>query len=766
MPRQNKFQLCCSWANHIKTARFSLLVQQMGTWAKAQSKHLVKIPFFIVTFALLLLIILLGFSAFNANIRTNLNITDRENFSAMASQEQAAFNSVIKNTIDSLTSITNTLVALGDDTQAKIQFLHNIEKSFSLDTIIMADVHGQGIRSTGQEVDVTPLFTFQEAIKGHVTATDMQLSEFTGQYAVTVSIPMREAGNILGVLIVEYGTKFITELLENYTDSAGSAFLVDTKGFPVASSSDVFRSLKFLQKAQFSDDMHYEEFLQHALKRQWGGTSFTLNGEERLIEYRPISINDWILFVISRDVSVNPVHEISKEIQYVATGILFIFLLFCAYIVFLKRKTIAEVKHAAFYDELTGLSNTLKFKQDVERTIKKFPNMKYVMQKLDLENFKAINEMYDYETGNRVLIKIAQALTQLSNDSFLCARNGNDEFLMFSAYGFLNDDSTRTEFERHFKQLLPDLATYEFTFRYGRYFVPKGERDVTEMISKTTLAHSMAKSLGHKHTWDYDDTFRQEVRRHTELINLSKNALENMEFTVYIQPIFDIVQKKVTGGEALVRWSMDDGTQLLPQEFIPIFEQNGFITEIDFHVLRTVCARIKLWIEKGHKALPISVNFSQLHLKNPHFVKEITEICAEYGNLHHLITVELTETAMTENAHDLAQLLDDLHQAGFTVAIDDFGAGYSSLGMLKNFKVDILKLDKSFFEANEHESRGTIVVNGISAIAHDLGMKIIAEGIEFSEQFTPVKANQLELAQGYFLAKPMPLEEFEQNYFE
>ncbi len=741
-------------------------MQNIRHWVKEKAKLLPKVPFFIVTFAMLLLIIMLVFFTFNTNIRNNLNITDKENFSAMASQEQAAFNSVIKNIIDSLTSITNTLVALDNDTQAKIQFLHNIEKSFNLNAIIMADIQGQGLLSTGQEISVKTLPIFQKAIQGNVTATDMHISEITDQYVVSVSMPLREGGKILGVLIVEYGTKFMTELLENYTDSSGSAFLLDSNGFPVASSSDVFRSLKFLQKAKFTNGMHYEQFLSYALKRQWGGTSFTFNGEERLIEYRPISINDWTIFIISRDISINPVREISEEIQWIAGGILVIFLLFGAYIVFLKRKTIAEVKNIAFYDELTGISNNLKFKQDVESAIKKSPNMKYVMQKLDLENFKAINEMYDYETGNKVLINIAKALELLSDNSFLCARSGNDEFLMFSAYGFLNDDSTRTEFEKHFKNLLPELATFEFTFRYGRYFIPKGERDVADMINKTALAHSMAKSLGHKHTWDYDDTFRQEVRHHTELINLSKSALDHREFTVYIQPIFDTAHKKVIGGEALVRWIMDDGTVLLPNDFIPVFEQNGFIINIDYFVLRTVCSRIKLWIEKGHAILPISVNFSRLHLKNPYFVQEIQSICAEYGNIHQYIEVELTETAMTENAQGLAQLLDDLHQAGFTVAIDDFGAGYSSLGMLKDFKVDVLKLDKSFFETNESTSRGHVVVSGISAIAHELGMKIIAEGIELSEQFIPVTTNQLELAQGYFFAKPMPIEEFEQKYYK
>ncbi len=420
----------------------------------------------------------------------------------------------------------------------------------------------------------------------------------------------------------------------------------------------------------------------------------------------------------------------------------------------------------AFYDDLTSLPNIVKFKQDVEIIIKKNPNMKYVMQKIDLENFKAINEMFDYETGNLVLITISKALQIFNGENFLCARIGNDEFVMFSAQGLLDDNSTRKIFEEQFRSLLTGLTTYEFCFRYGRYFVQKGERDVLNMINKVTLAHSMTKNIGHKNTWDYDDTFRQEVRRHTELKNMSKSALENKEFIVYLQPKYNLKQKKVTGGEALVRWVTDDGTMLLPDEFIPVFEQNGFVVEIDFYVLRAVCARIKSWIEKGHKILPISVNFSRVHLQNPNFVEELKKACDVYGNIRSYIEIELTETAITENAADLTRFLAELHAAGFTVAIDDFGAGYSSLGMLKDFKVDVLKLDQSFFVNAQNDKRGSIVVNGISSIALDLGMKIVAEGIELTEHFTPLDANMLDLAQGFFFARPMPMDEFEQNYFD
>ncbi len=725
-----------------------------------------KIPVTALAFGAIALVVTLSFVAFNRSIHQNLNVTDKENISALASQEHAALNGIINNTLKSLESITKTLVTLHPNREAQLQFLQNVEQSLSFDTIIMADIHGRAVRASGEQLDLRNSPLFMEAMRGNVSASDIHLSDITSRYVLSVAVPIRRAGRVAGAILVEYGTRYMTELLKAYTDPSESAYVVDSNGFPVASSSDLYHSLNFLRDATFVDETTYEEFFEHVEQKKWGGTSFFLNGQQRIIEFRPLELNDWKLFLVSHDLLADPVRDISDEVQYVTGTMLALFLLLSAYIIYLKRKTLREVTELAFYDELTGLPNAVKFRQDVEAVIKKNPNMKYVMQKLDLENFKAINEMFDYETGNRVLVNIAQALQSLHDDSFLCARMRNDEFIMFSAHGFLDDNTTRTVFEENFYALLTELRTYEFCFRYGRYFIQKGERDVTDMINKTTLAHSTTKTLGHIQTWDYDDAFRQEVRRSTELINMSKSAMENLEFVVYFQPKYNLREEKVTSGEALVRWITDDGTMLLPDDFIPVFEQNGFVVEIDFFVLRTVCQRIKSWIEKGHKVLPISVNFSRVHLKNPHFVEDLKKTCDVYGDIRHFIEVELTETAITENANDLTKLLDDLREAGFTVAIDDFGAGYSSLGMLKDFKVDVLKLDRSFFEGTQGDRRGTVVVNGISAIAHDLGMKIIAEGIEMSEHFTPLDADHLELAQGFFFAHPMPMDEFEQKYLD
>ncbi len=424
-----------------------------------------------------------------------------------------------------------------------------------------------------------------------------------------------------------------------------------------------------------------------------------------------------------------------------------------------------QVEQIALYDKLTGLPKFVKFKMEVEEKLKLNPNMKFTMQKMDIVKFRVINEIFDFETGNTVLKKIAETTASIPEETFVCARVGSDEFLMFSGNGFLDDDdSAREAYEEVFKEMLPELKEHEISFRYGRYFLEKGERNVLDIINKTALAHSMARLNSHRKTWDYDDGFRQEMRRITEISNKRKSALANNEFQVYLQPKFNVKENRVTGAEALVRWIEDDGTILMPDEFIPIFEQNEFVLQIDDFMFRSVCSRIKSWLESGYTIIPVSVNFSRVHLQNPNFVQKLTEISDVYGDIRKHIEIELTETAVTENAEILVKLLGDLREAGFSVAIDDFGAGYSSLGMLKDFKVDTLKLDQSFFDRSKDDNRGNVVITGIIDMAHELGMKVVAEGIEFSEQAEYIKYNNCENAQGFLFARPMPVAEFEERY--
>ncbi len=708
---------------------------------------------------------------FYYQVDSDLIGTEIENISLTANQQQAAIDGSIKGHAANLKSMSKTLQIIGDDNNATAAYLQNLEKALSIDTIIVANDSGIGHLSNLTQVDVVDNESFQAAMQGETYVSKPTKSRFSGKEVLVAATPMRNARNeIVGAVIVEYSIEYITKTLIALVDEAdekGYSIILDRKANVITNTSYRDEYLSSFKDAEFEGGMSYEELIKNMNQRthDGGGTIATFGDATYILEYRPINLRNWNLVVVSEDVSHTLIRDISEGIKYLLIAMTLSFLIFLVCTLLLKRKGVHDIERVAFSDDLTGLPNLVAFREQVKMVQKKYPEAQFVVQKMDIKGFKAINEMFGNDVGNTVLQKLAETIKTVDEETFVCARLGADEFIMFAGNGYLEqDDSAREAYEKYFRTLMPELSDHEFVFRYGRYVLEHPDEDVMEIINKANMAHHMAKVNKDKKICEYDDGFKKRVLRMAEITNKRKNAIEHNELKVYLQPKINIFSEKIYGAEALVRWIESDGKMIYPNEFIPLFEQNGFIVHVDIYILKRVCRQIKLWLQAGYKIVPISVNFSRMHLQNPNFVQELKTICDSYGDIRQYIEVELTESAATENVDDLARIFDELHEASFAIAIDDFGAGYSSLGMLKNFTVDCLKLDKSFFDENKDDSRGDVVVGGIIRIAKTLGMKIVAEGIETASQIDFLKSIQCEIVQGYYYAKPMPLSEFEQSY--
>ncbi len=708
---------------------------------------------------------------FYYHIDNELVETEVENIRLNANQQQAAIDGAIKAQVTNLNSMSRTLQIIANNEQATAEYLQNIEKNLGIDTVIVADDAGVGRLSNLRQVDVIDNEAYQWAMQGESYVTAPTQSRFSGKTVLIAATPMlSDKGTVVGAVLVEYSLEFITQTLISLVDEAdekGYSIILGKKGNIITSTSYRDEYTRPFRFAEFTNGLTYDALLKKIdhRKHEGGGTIATLDDAAYILEYRPINLRNWTVVVVSDDVSHTLIRNISDGIKYLLIVMAVSFFIFLAGTLLLKRKGLKDIEKVAFYDDLTGLPNLVHFREQAKALQKEFPDMKFVIQKMDIKDFKAINEMFGHDIGNLVLQKLAETLKTVEEKTFVCARVGADEFLMFAGNGYLEqDDAAREAYEQYFRTLLPELSDHEFVFRYGRYFLEPDDDDIMEIINKANMAHHMAKVNKDKKTYEYDDSFKKRVLRTAEITNKRKNAIDCNEFKVYLQPKMNIFTNKIYGAEALVRWIESDGSMVYPNEFIPLFEQNGFIVHVDIYILKRVCRQIKIWLQAGYKIVPISVNFSRMHLQNPNFVNELKGICDSYGDIRQYIEVELTESAATENLDDLAGILNDLHEAGFSIAIDDFGAGYSSLGMLKNFTVDCLKLDKSFFDENKDDSRGDVVVRGIIKIAQTLGMKIVAEGIETADQIEFLKSVQCEIVQGYFFAKPMPLSEFEQSY--
>lgn len=258
----------------------------------------------------------------------------------------------------------------------------------------------------------------------------------------------------------------------------------------------------------------------------------------------------------------------------------------------------------------------------------------------------------------------------------------------------------------------------------------------------------------------YDESLTEEALHKIEIENKMEKALANEEFLVYLQPKYYLKDELIGGAEALVRWKIPGEELLLPNSFIPIFERNGFVVKLDFYMLRKVCSIIKGWMDLLIEPVVVSVNFSRMHLSNGDFVRELREVVDSYGIERRYIEIEITETVIYDNIEALEGIITELHESGFTISMDDFGSGYSSLSMLKDLPVDVIKMDRSFFINQKDVCRSKIVLGNVIGMAAELGICIVAEGVEDREHIELLRSLNCDMVQGYFYAKPMPENEF------
>ena len=293
----------------------------------------------------------------------------------------------------------------------------------------------------------------------------------------------------------------------------------------------------------------------------------------------------------------------------------------------------------------------------------------------------------------------------------------------------------------------------------GGYYIEEDNVPSEMLIGNASMALSMNKHSGRTDKVFVEDEIKAKILAMNELEKQIPIAMEKHEFRPFYQPKMSASKNKIVGAEALARWIKEDGQVIPPAQFIPILERGKEVCQMDFYMLRCVCSDLAEWIEKGLNPPKVSINLSRKNLANPYLVQEITEIIDSYNVPHSLIEVEISETLDEHPLEELNKLVDYLHRRGISVAIDDFGTGSSSMNLLRTVEFDILKIDKSFVD-NSTE-RDEKVLKRIITIAKDIGLDIIAEGVESEEQLENLTGLGCDNIQGFYYAKPLPKEEFE-----
>ena len=412
-------------------------------------------------------------------------------------------------------------------------------------------------------------------------------------------------------------------------------------------------------------------------------------------------------------------------------------------------------------DAVTGLYTKLKFYQSVRKLLSEVEGETFAFLRFDIDRFKMINNFYGIKEGDKVLKSIAAELRKVSSvfENFVYGRLENDVFAVCMPYKEENIELLMNAVQINMKKVNKD---YNIKVSCGVYVIDDYSMDVSEMYDRAFLAAKNCKGKFVRNISYYEDSMIENMRQEQFIINEVNRALDEEQFEVYLQPKINLVTDRSYGAEALVRWKHPIKGMISPGEFVPIYERNGIIGRLDEYMWRHVCRLLRKWLDEGKTPNPISVNVSRVNIYNPHLVEIFKKLITEFQIPAGLLNLELTESAFMEDQDLVMNTMSRLHQLGFKIMMDDFGSGYSSLNVLKDMEVDYLKVDMKFLQqSQEFNGKGEKVLATVIRMAKWLHLPSIVEGVETVEQVDFLKCIGCEYAQGYYYAKPMPVEEYE-----
>lgn len=599
-----------------------------------------------------------------------------------------------------------------------------------------------------------------------------KVSYLKGQ-AIMFSSPLYIEGNQQAILAGSLCMEEMRKILDEFNfDEKGLSCIVDRNGNVIATpqNSAVLEQLKCMvgEKTEEERAKAVSQKVRSVLKDTEGETEFALlPASDMLVTSQPLDVGDWMVLVfVPKDLgSAESSIYLRRYLGIVgASALIFFALLF--YLSVTGKNNLQKFEKAAFSDPLTGGINSFAFNVQCEQLLEENPQSSYGVVFFNIKNFKEINRQFGMESGNQTLRYFHKILALHVNKNERCTRSEMDHFFLF-----LNE-ATEEAMQDRIHRILEDVNCFQgknsgassLRLSQGACLIKTPRENVQNYMDRAKIA-SRSQVEGQLCKF-FDEELNKKLLRQNRLNETFSDSLKNQCFQVYFQPKVSIERGIPGGAEALVRWKHPEYGWLSPQEFVPLFEQNGKIRELDFYVFRQVCRQLAEWQEALGYWLPVSVNLSRTHMKElrMEFLEYFKSVKEEYKIPDQVVEIELTESmAFGEGQVEMvAQVIKRIRDCGFCCSLDDFGFGYSSLAMMNQLDVDTIKLDRQFF-IKENEKTWTIVSSFIQ-LAHKLGMNVVAEGIEEEEQLEKLRNSGCDMVQGYIYSKPLPVEEFIQWY--
>lgn len=661
----------------------------------------------------------------------------------------------------------------------------------------LIDIYGRGL--VGPDLQLRYFAGIRESLQGSQKIVYMPNTALGDINAVVFSVPVEKNDRVLGSL---YATMDMINLQTLFNEQSNinpdESFIINSEGTVFVRAKDqelaeqIGIRLHDWQQPEAPEDMRN---LYTKIRQDKSGVErVTLpDGRQVYIACMPLDTVDnlYVLDVLSMDVIQERINGVLNNATAV-TGILLLVLLFGYGITEMRQvKHRQEIYNLAYIDTLTGLDNKEKYKRDMLREIEN-KHSSLCISILNIRGMKTINELLGVSFGHNVLRRVSKILRSQLLKQEQCYIGDGGLFYLVSW------DMSKEKVENRLKELIGKIQAgdcaqgkYNIQLSAGAYWHLINKENVGEgtlSLSSVSLS-AMDNLIDTDRHWPenfftkaraalkqlkisdkggvrfFDDNLAEKIRTEKLLENNFQQALENNEFVLYYQPKYGIkgAEPELHGAEALIRWISPEYGFLSPGRFIPLFERDGNLEILDRHVLKLACQQLRQWLDAGCQAVPISVNISRRNIVGGNnFLAYALDVLAEYKIPTNLIQLEILETDASVDSKLLIRFLQIFKSNGFSLAMDDFGSGYSSLGMFNSMPIDCLKLDKSFFDSwrPDMPERASCLIKYMIKAAHDTGRMVVAEGIEEKFQVDLLRQYDCDMIQGYYFSKPLPAEEF------
>ncbi|MEG0093960.1 MAG: EAL domain-containing protein [Erysipelotrichaceae bacterium] len=712
------------------------------------------------------------------NLQNTVKTEGSEYLQEVSLQISTNVNKTIDNNFSVLQSIATTLNNTDIKTYQELQpIIKEQQKYWKYQKLMLIDSQGIAYDTNGNKTSLRNADYLNKTIVDRKPSmSPSQLIDHKESIVFTIPLENIKINGVqmLG-LAISYDLKTFDQIIQiKAFNGYGYSHIIQKNGTVVIRSSSKkatqtgYNILNSINKGHILGNHTIAQVKNDIKHGKSGQIEYELNDKNEFMVYTPLKSLDWCLLTFIPTEVVNAKSNLFFKITILLCALITLsFATLFAVLIGAFNNFKKRLEKMAYVDPITQGNTIQRFKILAEKILNQTTSKKYALVYLNIAKFKVLNQQFGRDACNSVLRSISHGIHSTLSDKECMGRISADNFYILVEYK--SKELLLNRFDTWYASTVEHIKKEEaiwlpIILEFGIYVIDHKVEELSDMMdyAKLPLLESTHELHGSFHYSFYDEDVRNQLLLDKHLEDMMEDAIKNKEFVIYLQPKYDTIKENVIGAEALVRWNSVEDGMIYPDQFISLFEKNGFVVRLDLYVFEEVCKLIEKWIKKGLKPYPISVNCSRNHLKNIDFLNQYSKI-AQY---HHIppeyIEIELTENTVFQNVDLLINVINNIHELGFTCSMDDFGSGYSSLNLIQDIPVDILKIDKVFFHKNNLvPSRTKSVLGSIIKMAQELSMKTVAEGVEEIEQVVMLKQLGCDYIQGYYFAKPMSIDKFE-----